>query len=205
METRLHLVLVGLSHHQAPIEVREKLSCPEHKLPDALGALATRPGVREAALLFTCNRTEVYAVVTASNVEAAFAALRNHLSTFHDVPERLFESYLYCKTQDDAALHLARVASGLDSLVLGEAQVLGQVRGALRAAQAATTTGAVLNSLFQQALTCGKRVQTETSLRQGTHHASASRSAQTTRCLPVVSPRRNRPPVGPSRDRTSRT
>ena len=164
----LHLVLVGLSHHRAPIEVREKLSCPEHRLPAALNALASRPGVAEAALLFTCNRTEIYAVIADADQETSFQTLRQHLSAHHNVPENLFASYLYCKGQDEAALHLARVAAGLDSLVLGEAQVLGQVRGALRAAQQASTAGSVINSLFQQALTCGKRVQTETSLRQGT-------------------------------------
>ncbi len=163
----MHLVLVGLSHHLAPIEVRERLTCPEAKLPAALKALASRPGVHEAVLLFTCNRTEIYAVIAGADPDAAFAALRKHLSTFHEVPESLFAPYLYCRTQPDAALHLARVASGLDSLVLGEAQILGQVRTALRAAQEAASVGALLHALFQQALTCGKRVQTETSLRQG--------------------------------------
>ena len=136
-------------------------------LPGALRALVARPGVHEAVLLFTCNRTEIYAVVAGSEPEAAFATLRSHLSAFHDVPESVFSPYLYCRTQSDAALHLARVASGLDSLVVGVAQILGQVRAALRAAQGASTVGALLHALFQQALTCGKRVQTETSLRQG--------------------------------------
>ncbi|HLJ54292.1 MAG TPA: glutamyl-tRNA reductase, partial [Chthonomonadaceae bacterium] len=154
-------------HHLAPIEIRERLSCPEHRLPAALAALAARPAVREAALLFTCNRTEIYAVVAGPDWEAAYAVLRDHLAAFHDMPEPLFAPYLYCKPLPDAALHLARVASGLDSLVLGEAQILGQVRSALKAAQEASTAGAQLNALFQHALTCGKRVQTETSLRQG--------------------------------------
>ena len=160
-------MLVGLSHHLAPIEVREQLSCPEHKLPAALQALFSRAGVQEAVLLFTCNRTEIYAAVSEADPEAAFAILRSHLAAFHNVAETLFSPYLYCKTQAETALHLARVASGLDSLVLGEAQILGQVRSAFRAAQEASTAGSLLNALFQQALTCGKRVQTETSLRQG--------------------------------------
>lgn len=164
----MHLVLVGLSHHRAPIEVRERLSCPDHRVPAALRSLAAIPGVRESALLFTCNRSEIYAVVAGSDTEAAYAALRMHLSTFHEVSETVFSPYLYCKTRDEAALHLARVAAGLDSLVLGESQILGQVRSALRAAQTAETVGGLLNALFQQAITCGKRVQTETSLRQGT-------------------------------------
>jgi glutamyl-tRNA reductase len=170
----LHLVLVGLSHHLAPIEVRERLSCPEHRLPEALRSLAGRPGVREAALLFTCNRTEIYAVVAAADSETAFATLRSHLADFHEVPESQFASYLYCLTEGEVALHLARVASGLDSLVLGEAQILGQVRGALKAAHAASTAGGLLQALFQQALTSGKRVQTETSLRQGSLSVGAA-------------------------------
>ncbi len=163
----MHLVLVGLSHHRAPIGVREKLSCPDHRLPDALRSLASLPGVEEAALLFTCNRSEIYAVISDADATVAFATLRTHFAAFHDVPESHFAPYLYLKTREDAALHLARVAAGLDSLVLGESQILGQVRSAHRAAQTASTAGSVLNSLFQQALTCGKRVQSETSLRHG--------------------------------------
>lgn len=163
----MHLVLVGLSHHHAPIQVRERLSCPESAVGGALAALKARPGVREAALLFTCNRTEVYAAISRSHHEDGFEVLRRHLSAHHNVPESVFSPYLYYKTEQDAALHLVRVASGLDSLVLGEAQILGQVRNALRLAQHAGATGAMLNGLFQQAITCGKRVQTETTLRQG--------------------------------------
>jgi glutamyl-tRNA reductase len=163
----LNLALVGLSHHHAPIEVREKLSCPDHMLGSALQALHARQGVREAALLFTCNRTEIYAVVDAADPDGAFAALRAHLSAYHNVPESLFTPYLYCKSREDAARHLARVASGLDSLVLGETQILGQVRNALRAAQLAGAAGRDLIPLFEHALACGKRVQTETTLRQG--------------------------------------
>lgn len=183
----MQLVLVGLSHHHAPIDVREKLSCPETKLQDALVTLASRPGVQEAVLLFTCNRTEIYAVVGAADAETAFGVLRAHLSSFHNVPEHLFSSYLYCKTHTDAALHLARVASGLDSLVLGEAQILGQVRTALRAAQSASTTGGTLTALFQQALTSGKRVQTETTLRQGTLSIGAAAVELATRIFGKLS------------------
>jgi len=163
----LNLALVGLSHHHAPIEVREKLSCPDHMLGSALQALHARQGVREAALLFTCNRTEIYAVLDTVDPDSAFAALRSHLSAYHNVPEPLFSPYLYFKSRDEAARHLARVASGLDSLVLGETQILGQVRNALRAAQQAGAAGRDLIPLFEHALTCGKRVQTETTLRQG--------------------------------------
>ena len=163
----MHLVLVGLSHHHAPIEVRERFSYPEHVLPGALRAVLSCPGIREAAILSTCNRTELYALVSAPEQSGAFAALRQLLSQYHAVPEPAFAPYLYCKAEHEAALHLTRVASGLDSLVLGEAQILGQVRTALRFAQAEGAAGSAIHALFQQAMTGGKRVQSETDLRRG--------------------------------------
>jgi glutamyl-tRNA reductase len=163
----VHLVLVGLSHHQAPIEVRERLSCPEHALPEALAAAAAGPGVRETVILSTCNRTEWYAVAEGADTAAIYAAMRRHLADFHRVPEPDFAPYLYGKAEQEAALHLLQVAAGLDSLVLGEAQILGQVREALRAAQAAGTSGSALTALFQQAILSGKRVHTETGLGRG--------------------------------------
>ncbi|HLK58241.1 MAG TPA: glutamyl-tRNA reductase [Chthonomonadaceae bacterium] len=163
----MHVVLVGLSHHRAPIEVRERLSCSEARITDALASLAALPGVSECAVLSTCNRMEVYSVVEGMEVGEAYAALSQHLSTFHETPQEAFEDYLFRQSDQDAASHLLRVASGLDSLVLGEAQILGQVRGALRAAQDARTGGSILSRLFQQALACGKRVQQETALGRG--------------------------------------
>jgi len=163
----LHLVLVGLSHHQTPIAVRERLTCSEHRLPEALAGVVACPGVREAAILSTCNRMEVYALVESENSAEAYAALTGHLSAFHSVPESLFSPYLYRKSEQEVVAHLLRVASGLDSLVLGEAQILGQVRGALRVAQNRKALGSVLTALFQQALTAGKRVQQETGLGRG--------------------------------------
>src|SRR5438105_611279 len=98
----LYLVLVGLSHHQAPIEVRERLSCSEHTLPDALSALDSRPDVKEAVILSTCNRMEVYVLVESSEITAAYTLLRTHLSEFHGVPEPDFAPYLYQKAEHDA-------------------------------------------------------------------------------------------------------
>jgi glutamyl-tRNA reductase len=163
----LHLVLVGLSHHKAPIEVRERLSCSESLLPEALSALAAQPGVGECVLLSTCNRMEVYSVVASPDAGTAYATLCNHLAAFHKVPLESFDAYLYRRSDQEAVTHLLRVASGLDSLVLGEAQILGQVRQSLRAAQDAKTGGSGLTHLFQQALACGKRVQQETALGRG--------------------------------------
>jgi glutamyl-tRNA reductase len=163
----VQLALIGLSHHQTPIDVREKLSCSDTALPAALSALAQCDGVYEAVVLSTCNRMEIYALLTDLPGESRYAALTQHLSRFHGVAEPLFAPYLYHKQDQEAVTHLLRVAGGLDSLVLGEAQILGQVRQALRAAQEARVAGGILAKLFNQALATGKRVQSETGLGRG--------------------------------------
>jgi len=162
----LHLVLTGLSHHSAPIEVRERLSLAEHQLPQALEALRACRAVREAVILSTCNRMELYTVLEGDPAQSK-SELCRALSKFHHVPESEFVSHLYFHTDADCVRHLLRVSSGLDSLVLGEAQILGQVRGALRVSQQSEAAGSLLNGLFQQALTTGKRIQSETGLGRG--------------------------------------
>jgi glutamyl-tRNA reductase len=162
----LHLILAGLSHHSAPIEVRERLSLAEHELPHALEALRACRDVREAVILSTCNRMELY-VVFEGDATQAESTVHRHLALFHNVPEWEFAPHLYFRSGQACVQHLLRVASGLDSLVLGEAQILGQVRSALRAGQQAESAGSVLNGLFQQALTTGKRTQSETGLSRG--------------------------------------
>lgn len=161
------LVLVGISHHAAPITVRERLSCPDSLLPGALAAAASCAGVQEAAILSTCNRMEIYAVSETHDAASLHTLLSAHLARFYQVPEATFAPYLYRKADHEAVFHLVRVASGLDSLVLGEAQILGQVRGALKAAEEAGTLGSTLHALFQQAISGGKRVHTETALGRG--------------------------------------
>ncbi len=163
----MHLVLVGLSHHEAPIDVRERLNCAPHALSAALQHLLTLPNVREGVVLSTCNRMEVYAVVEGQRVEDAYRALTHHLAGFHQVPESLFGARLFHRAEGEAASHLLRVAGGLDSLVLGEPQILGQVREAMSVAQAAQSCGPVLSKLFGQALATGKRVRSETGLGRG--------------------------------------
>lgn len=163
----MHLVLVGLSHHEAPIDVRERLSCAPHALGAALSHLTLCPGVREGVILSTCNRMEVYAAVEGHNVEAAYRTLTQHLAAYHQVPETVFASRLFRKSEAETTSHLLRVASGLDSLILGEPQIQGQVREALRAAQQAQSTGPALTKLFTQAIATGKRVRSETGLSSG--------------------------------------
>ena len=147
--------------------MRERLNCAPHALAPALRHLNACPGVREGVILSTCNRMEVYAVVEGQTVDHAYRSLTRHLAAFHEVPESLFAPRLFHLSEGEAASHLLRVACGLDSLVLGEAQILGQVKEALRVAQTAQSCGPVLSKLFAQALATGKRARAETGLGRG--------------------------------------
>ncbi len=160
-------VLSGISHHTAPIDVRERLSIPEHRLPSALTALMEHKGVREAVLLSTCNRVEVYAMIDSDTVEKAHDLVTNYFASYHHLSRSEFSSCLYLKSEQAAAEHLMRVASGLESLIIGEMQILGQVRQALRVAQETETIGSILTNLFQQAITTSRRVQNETGIGRG--------------------------------------
>lgn len=160
----MHLVCVGLNHRTAPIEVRERLAVSDTRLPQALASLAARRELAEAAILSTCNRMEVYAALPHPSHESA---LVRHLSEQHDVAESNFTPHLYTHRDDAAVQHLFRVASGLDSLVLGEAQILRQVRDAFAAAEGAGSMGALLNGLFRAAIAVGRRARTETDIGRG--------------------------------------
>lgn len=157
-----HLIVSGINFHNTPIAVRERLIIPESCLKHALEALKRFPHIKEAAVLSTCNRTEVYAVVS-----DAAAGLREIDVFFRSVQTITDHGVLkpnFRLLRDDVALHLLRVASGLDSMVLGEGQIMAQVKGAYQEAVEARAIGPVLDSLFKLALTCGKRVRTETSM-----------------------------------------
>ncbi len=160
------LALIGVSHHQAPIEVRERLSCPPHALPDALDALTRAPGIREAAILSTCNRMEVY-VVSDLSADETIGIVTQRIAADRNLPNSAFSPLLIHQFDQECATHLFRVASGLDSLVLGESQILGQVRHALHAARGQQAAGKVLTKLFEQAIAAGKRAQSETGLGRG--------------------------------------
>ena len=152
------LVLVGASHSTAALDVRERLHVP----PDEAGALAAElaDGGVEAVVLSTCNRTEIYLAAYDSAIAAALA--RGALARRSGLDEADLESLLDEERDADAALHLFRVAAGLDSLLPGESQILGQVREAYELASAAGATGPVLNRTFEHALNAGKRVRHET-------------------------------------------
>lgn len=159
----MQLLLLGLNHNTAPVEVREQLALSPSRLPLALRGLRERCGAREAAILSTCNRAEIYALAAP---EAA-PRIEAFLSEFHHVPARGLHSHLYHSSGGASARHLFRVASGVDSLVLGESQILGQVKTAFEAARENGTVSGVLDELFRRAITCGKRVREETEIGRG--------------------------------------
>src|ERR1700686_2211620 len=159
----MEIVLVGLNHRSAPVEVREKVSFTSDQARQAAEELRARGILSETLVLSTCNRSEVYGVPPESSRESA-AALSNYLSSFHSVQLELLSPSLYHHYDRHAVRHLFRVASGLDSMLLGKAEILGQVREAYRIAYEHGATGPVLNRLFQGALEVGKRVRSETEI-----------------------------------------
>src|SRR6202790_2137952 len=161
----MHLLLVGLSHRTAPVELRERVDFQARGVEGALRALGARGSTRETVVLSTCNRAELYAAC--DDVGGGRADLVSFLSEFHDVDPAALAPHLYELADLDVARHLFRVAAGLDSLVVGEPQVLGQVKEAHNAATTAQTTGPLLNRLFHSSFGVGKRVRTETGLGSG--------------------------------------
>lgn len=160
----MRLFAVGLSHRTAPIELRERVDFSRLGLADALEALARRNVAREMAVLSTCNRSEVY---VAADGEGTVEKLFEFFAAYHDVRPEDVSPHLYVHHGAEAARHLLRVAAGLDSLVVGEPQILGQVKAAYAAATEMSFTGTVLNRLFHMAFAAGKRVRSETGLGEG--------------------------------------
>ena len=156
------IAVAGLSHHSAPIEVRERVAFSPCAARSFVRRLKDEGTVAEVVLLSTCNRTELYAVV---EDEGAEARLFDALAAEKDLRRDFFEQYSYWFTDDEAVRHLFRVASSLDSMVVGEAQILGQVREAYRAATEELCAGPILNRLFHTSLRVGKKIRSETGLR----------------------------------------
>jgi len=154
------LLAVGVNHKTAPVEVRERVAFTAEQLPVALSDLVTNSGVSEAAILSTCNRTEIYC----GGREADAEGLVEWLSSQHTVDPGKLRPHLYCHPERDAVRHMMRVASGLDSMVLGEPQILGQIKSAYQEASSAGTLGQQLERLFQQTFSVAKRVRTDTEI-----------------------------------------
>ena len=156
----MQILLIGVNHKTAPLHVREAVSFSKDQLAAALPEL--RRSVGEGLILSTCNRTEVYA--TADDPESAAASAGRFLSTFHGVPHDSLTPHLRQLLDDEAVHHLFRVASGLDSMIIGESQILGQVRDALTAASEANSVDTPLVGLFHAAVRTGRRAREETDI-----------------------------------------
>jgi glutamyl-tRNA reductase len=161
----MSVVVVGLSHRTVPLGLLECMAVPRDRLPKALGDLAARPFLSEVVLLSTCHRTEAY--VVAERFHGAVQDVRHFLSELAFVPPEEFTDHLYTYYDEAAAAHLFSVAAGLDSLVLGESQILGQVRDAWDVARTEGTAGSQLSALFRHALEVGKRARAETGIGRG--------------------------------------
>jgi len=161
----MHLLLLGVSHRTAPVELRERVDFARRGVDAALEALAARPGLAETAVLSTCNRSEVY--VACEDPAESAAELARFMAAFHEVDEAELAPHCFQLVDGAVASHLFRVAAGLDSLVVGEPQILGQVKEAYTAATAGRRTGPLLNRLFHASFTVGKRVRSQTGLGEG--------------------------------------
>jgi glutamyl-tRNA reductase len=155
----MNLQLLGVNHRTAPVEVRERLAIPERRLPEALQQLMSLPGVTEGLILSTCNRVEILAQTTNGSTD-----LRGFLKQYFNVDPSPYEPHLYELRQEEAVRHLFRVASSLDSMVVGEPQILGQVKEAYATARAAGTVQSYLDLLLTRAFVVAKRVRTETAV-----------------------------------------
>ncbi|MDH5637538.1 MAG: glutamyl-tRNA reductase [Nitrospinota bacterium] len=159
----MNLIVFGINHKTAPVEVREKLAISEKALEENLRLLEERaPGLREKVVLSTCNRTEIYARV--SDVTGGVDELKRFLCGYHEVDRAALDRAAYVLVLEDAVEHLFKVASSLDSMIVGEPQILGQVKGAYRAAKDYSATGAIMNRLFEQSFNVAKRIRTETGI-----------------------------------------
>lgn len=156
----MHLLAFGINHHTAPVEIREKAAFAPERLIEALHDVTGRGSAAEATILSTCNRTELYCGLASTNDERLIAWFCDyHRLKPHDV-----EPYLYRLPDQAAVRHAFRVAAGLDSMVIGETQILGQMKDAFAQAHKAGTTGKLLNRLFQQTFAVAKQVRTQTAI-----------------------------------------
>ncbi|WP_018921633.1 glutamyl-tRNA reductase [Salsuginibacillus kocurii] len=160
----MHILVAGLDYKTAPIDIREQFAFSEDELPQALDQLRNMKSVLECVILSTCNRTEIYAVVDQLHTGRHFT--KKFLSHWSRRPVEDFEHTLTIKENDEAIRHLLRVTTGLDSMVVGETQILGQVKDSFFNAQEEGTTGTIFNELFKQAVTFAKRAHSETAINE---------------------------------------
>lgn len=162
------LLCLGLNHRTTPVELRERLAFAGTKQPEAAQQIKSLPGFEESVVLSTCNRVELYSAASLEDGPQALAAMHDYLVNHFDLtPEQRDAVTCYQLSQADAARHLFRVVSGLDSMVLGETEIFGQVKAAYDTALKAGATGRMLNKLFQRAFSVGKQVRNETTIQRG--------------------------------------
>ncbi|MGC9150694.1 MAG: glutamyl-tRNA reductase [Microbacter sp.] len=162
----MHLIIVGLNHKTADVDIRERFYFPVEKLETAYQQLSACSSIHGSVILSTCNRVEVYASV--ENVKKGFDEIIQFLSSFHRMDESTLRPFLYQKNCQLAVTHLFKVISGIDSMVVGEYQIQGQVRDAYNEAKRLNATDSYLNKVFQSAINTGKRIRTETEIGKGT-------------------------------------
>ncbi|ANY70391.1 glutamyl-tRNA reductase [Paenibacillus sp. BIHB 4019] len=158
----MHIITVGLNYRTAPVEVRERFAFSEKELPEAVKQLMNTDSIMECVIVATCNRTELYAVVDRHHLCGHY--IRSFMEQWFNLPRKEFTNHLYMYEDEKAIEHLFRVASGLDSMIIGETQILGQVKDAFALAQQQRTTGTLFNTLFKQAITMAKRAHSETTI-----------------------------------------
>jgi glutamyl-tRNA reductase len=161
----MHLFLIGVSHRTAPVDLRERLDFSSQDVGAAVEALSATSSAAESVVLSTCNRSEIY--VASPSPARARQEIVDFLTRYHRLPAESFTPHLFSFGDAEAAKHLFRVAAGLDSLVVGEPQILGQVKDAFQAASARRCTGPILSKVFHWSFAVGKRVRTETALGEG--------------------------------------
>jgi glutamyl-tRNA reductase len=169
----MSILVIGVNHRSGPLSLLERVTLAPEVVPKAVAGLAARDNVREVAVLSTCNRTEIYAVT--EKFHGAYADIRDFLCDVGGLPPDELHPYLFTQHDDAAVAHLFEVAAGLDSAVVGESEILGQVRQAWEIAQGEGAARTTLNLLFRHALNVGKRARTETGIGRGT--ASVSHAA----------------------------
>lgn len=156
----MSLIALGINHRTAPVDIRERVTFPPERVGEALRDLAQLPQVHEAAILSTCNRTELYCELEQQDSQA----LVDWLCRFHRLSREQLQAFLYIHTDQAAIRHMFRVAAGLDSMILGEPQILGQMKTAFQSATAAGTLDRQLNKLFQHTFTVAKQIRTDTAI-----------------------------------------
>lgn len=167
----MHLVVVGVNHNTAPVELRERLAIDDNALAEALSKLTSNKHIEELCIISTCNRTELYAVTHAKTDDELLVAF---LADYSGMPREQLEECIYITPGHHAIRHLFEVACGLDSMALGETQILGQIKNAFCIATDSETTGMMLNNLFRFALSAGKRARTETGISNGAFSIGAA-------------------------------